>query len=379
MATSWSEPPSSGELEVSLFGPGYGEAMAIHIGAGKWILVDSCVHPEFGLPCSLDYLLALGVDVENAVDLIVVTHWHDDHIAGISTILDYCTSAILSISIALRLKEFLQLVALYGTASVVKNSGIEELVKVFEILEDRKSHGVRFNPPKLAHANTRVFREEVSVSGERVETTVCALSPSDAAVLKAQLAFSQLLESTDQRNRIGSPSANEISVVLQVQVGHDAILLGSDLQTTSDPTTGWSVIVDESTVVSQKATVFKIPHHGSENAHHGSVWSELLISAPYAILSPFRRGNVFLPAPSDITRIARLTDRAYLTAPPRKRRHKWRDNVVRTYLEDTTRETQDVPIGWGHIRLRKTISQTDHSWAADLFGDAHILVDSEAK
>ena len=40
MAISWLEAPAAGELEVSLFGPGFGEALALHIGAGKWILVD---------------------------------------------------------------------------------------------------------------------------------------------------------------------------------------------------------------------------------------------------------------------------------------------------------------------------------------------------
>ena len=35
-------PPASDEVELSLFGPGYGEAIAVHVGDGKWILIDSC-------------------------------------------------------------------------------------------------------------------------------------------------------------------------------------------------------------------------------------------------------------------------------------------------------------------------------------------------
>lgn len=30
--------PDDGEIEVSLFGPGYGEAIAIHLGDGSWFL-----------------------------------------------------------------------------------------------------------------------------------------------------------------------------------------------------------------------------------------------------------------------------------------------------------------------------------------------------
>jgi len=34
------------ELEVSVFGPGYGESLAIHLGLGSWIIIDSCRHNQ---------------------------------------------------------------------------------------------------------------------------------------------------------------------------------------------------------------------------------------------------------------------------------------------------------------------------------------------
>jgi len=35
-------PVKQDEIEVSVFGPGYGESILVHLGAGKWVIVDSC-------------------------------------------------------------------------------------------------------------------------------------------------------------------------------------------------------------------------------------------------------------------------------------------------------------------------------------------------
>jgi hypothetical protein len=104
-------PPLPDELEISLFGAGYGEAIALHVGHGRWILVDSYRQRDKE-PDHLAYLNQLGVDVSRAVQLIVVTHWHDDHVKGISDVYDVCLSANLVISAALRHPEFLTLAKL---------------------------------------------------------------------------------------------------------------------------------------------------------------------------------------------------------------------------------------------------------------------------
>jgi glyoxylase-like metal-dependent hydrolase (beta-lactamase superfamily II) len=133
MANSQLDPPSKEEIEISLFGPGYGEAIALHIGEGKWLLVDSCLGPDHELPASLHYLDRLKVNVKNDIKLIVVTHWHDDHIRGISTIFNVCESATIAIPDALRTDEFLMLASLYDQPIARRNSGLNELNEVFHI------------------------------------------------------------------------------------------------------------------------------------------------------------------------------------------------------------------------------------------------------
>jgi len=116
--TSQLVPPASNELEISIFGPGYGESIVLHIGNGEWILVDSCLEPYSGEPAALTYLTALGLGVESSVKLIVATHWHDDHVRGLAQILDKCKSANVVLSEALRVEEFLTLVAVYRKRAI---------------------------------------------------------------------------------------------------------------------------------------------------------------------------------------------------------------------------------------------------------------------
>src|SRR5260370_27238866 len=81
------------ELEVSLFGPGVGECVVVHLGLGEWLVVDSCVDPVSRKPVALNYLSELHVDVGKAVKQVVAKHWHDDH-----TTLDHAPASPRSLS-----------------------------------------------------------------------------------------------------------------------------------------------------------------------------------------------------------------------------------------------------------------------------------------
>jgi len=374
MKNSQISPPAQDELEVSVFGPGYGEAILLHIGAGKWFLVDSCLDPISGQPASLQYLFDLNVNVGQAVKLVVATHWHDDHVRGISNIFKQCQSAEFVISNALRVEEFLTLTYLSREPSPIKSSGLDEFSEIFQLLEARKQPGVRFNPPKFATADKLIYRDQIEVTPKPVEVKISALSPSDASILQAGLAFAELLAAEEQsRKRLPSLTPNHTSVVLWVEVGHHKILLGADLEKTSDPRTGWSVILNNSTVVSGKAGVFKVPHHGSETAHHAEVWSELLLKEPFAVVTPFSRGKKLLPSSTDVERLTRLTLYAYATSPTRLQKLRWRDRIVRDYVDQVTQRIYSVHQGWGHVRLRQKIEAMNDSWQVELFGDAYAL------
>jgi phosphoribosyl 1,2-cyclic phosphodiesterase len=96
--------PSVDEIEITVFGPGFGEAIAVHLGAGNWILVDSCIDPHSKLPAAHTYLNAIGVNASQ-VKTIIASHWHDDHVRGISDLAGYYPEADFLISAALNNKE----------------------------------------------------------------------------------------------------------------------------------------------------------------------------------------------------------------------------------------------------------------------------------
>ncbi|MBF0463333.1 MAG: MBL fold metallo-hydrolase [Magnetococcales bacterium] len=84
--------------------------MVIHVGCGEWIIVDSCAGESAGHPSKpIEYLKNIGHKPEECVRIVVATHWHDDHIAGLSEALDMCQKAVFCCSIVLSGKEFIGL------------------------------------------------------------------------------------------------------------------------------------------------------------------------------------------------------------------------------------------------------------------------------
>jgi len=75
--------PKADEIEVTIFGTGYVECIVIHVGSGKWVIIDSCLD-DANKPASLSYLQSLGVSVETNVIAVSASHWHDDHIKGLA-------------------------------------------------------------------------------------------------------------------------------------------------------------------------------------------------------------------------------------------------------------------------------------------------------
>ena len=118
-------PPTSHQLEISVFGPGIGECVVVHVGDGDWIVVDSCLNRQSGRPVALDYLRSLGVDVASQVRLVVATHWHDDHIRGIAEILRAAESARFVNSAAYAFRDLLRVVEL-GNITAPVSSATEE-------------------------------------------------------------------------------------------------------------------------------------------------------------------------------------------------------------------------------------------------------------
>lgn len=269
--------PRPDEIEVSLLGPGYGESIVVHMGGGEWMVVDSCTGRD-GEPAALDYLDRIGVDPRSAVKMIVATHWHDDHTMGMGRMVEECTSARFCCAAALRDKELLAVVdGLAGKTGFQMSNGAREIRAVFSRLAERGT------PPVWAMASRRVFQS--------AKCAVWSLSPGDETVERFLRSIGSLI-STQQVSprRVLPPSPNELSIVLWVECLGAIALLGADLEKS-----GWTAVVGEPTRPGGRASVFKVPHHGSVTADAPEVWHRMLEPEPFAVLAPWRRGGQGAP------------------------------------------------------------------------------------
>ena len=283
-----------------------------------------------------------------------------------------CKNARFAFPVALTSKEFTKLVELYRNQGGQSPSGVDEFSYILYDLAKCKRNGVsRF---KHAAADTRLLVSKVNLGDAQLTASVDALSPSDEAVMAGQMAFAGLFEESIKRSRrLPAAEPNRTSVALWVRVGEHRLLLGADLEVAKgNPKTGWTVILDQSQVTDGKASVFKIPHHGSQNGHDTRVWEELLTTEAVAILTPFWKGNVKLPSKTDEQRIVGMGRAAYITASNIQKEPDIKDRVVRDTVAEATRNIRRLHSHTGHIRLRSNLYASP-TWKVELFGGARAL------
>jgi beta-lactamase superfamily II metal-dependent hydrolase len=256
--------PAADETEIHVFGRGYGEALAIHIGHGKWIAVDSAITTD-GRPWLLEYFDAIGVSCENLEGLFV-THWHTDHVRGASEILASAPNAKLLLSIAGKSDEFFDLIArCSGPDTSPTKAAAFEMFELFNTIGRRKRETGRGNFQYLG-------RNTVIKFGASKSATATVLAPSELDCAAALKHFARLSgEAEKSRSPFIGPSENHASVVFLLDIEKDFILLGADRENHADPERGWNVVVDTKKMLCPVdiASVFKIAHHGSETGFCG--------------------------------------------------------------------------------------------------------------
>ena len=368
-AASLGDAPAADVLEVSIFGPGKGESVVVHLGSNTWMVVDSCLERRTAgrpkVPSPLAYLMRMGVDVGSCVKLVVATHAHDDHFAGIAELYRNCHSADFVCSTAMSKEEFWSLAeADARLADDLRPRAYSEYSAIRDELRRRSGVGPNFRPMLFAIER----RPILSLSGPP-RVLVTALSPSDEAVRRSLVALARAFSSAqDVGGRAISADPNELSVALWVQVADKAVLLGADLPR-GPAGCGWIAVLAAFSAFNPgiKASAFKVPHHGSVTAHHEDVWDEMLEPGSVALMSPFRGGRKPLPGPEDRQRILALTPEAFITASP--------------YVASVAREAAELgPIAenprelWrqvGHVRARSRIGES--GWHVNLAAPASRL------
>ena len=333
--------------EISLFGPGVGECIVLHCGQGRWFIIDSCLNPESKQPIALDYLTTLGVDVETQVIGILITHWHADHIEGASILLRECKNATLYHSEALSSDEALNLAALYKK-DIFSNTDkeIREFASIIQFLFKTKERE-RLDPVKARHT----FFDYRNGT----HTRMVALSPSSAAVTQA---ISNLItitpkDGSSRTRNIVPQSENINAVAIHFSYGVFSAVLGSDLEVTTNSTTGWTAVFNSNIIVDLSlpaSSLYKVSHHGSETGHHDKIWSDLLVDKPLSITTTYLRSG--LPNENNIKRVVSKSSEFIVTRDPKSSKKTKRDSMVDREMRAIAIDRKIINDKMGHVQVR---------------------------
>lgn len=344
-------PPAADEIEVTLFGPGFGEAIAVHWGEGAWLLVDSCINPDTKNPASEEYLDCIGVGA-NQVQAIVASHWHDDHVRGISKLVSKYTDANFVVSAVFNDKEAAAFLSAYGDGSSSGiTGGAKELYFSYESCEN------------VSYA----LHKSIVVEDKAV--TVTALSPLHGAFAQSIAHLAQYLpKKGGSINYAPDLKENLEAIVLHIDLGYDAILLGSDLM--NHINFGWAAVVADKWSGSRRlASAYKVAHHGGKSGDSPQIWATMLQAEPVACMTPWTLAGNRLPTDEDQKRVKGNSSNAYITSGASRRPKMERAQLKR--LGDIAKNITLVNSGFGAVRLRKQIS--DQEWGVELFGAAQRL------
>ena len=274
-------------------------------------------------------------------------------------LVEICDEAVFCCAGVLCREEFLAAVdALEKRHLSVAGSGVREIHSVLSRLVQAA------RKPTLASADRRVL-----VQGG---CEIWSLSPGDALFLDFLRSIERLFPGEGQsKTRIPALSPNEVAVALWIGVADVAVLLGSDLEKR-----GWTGVLQSRSRPAGRASVFKVPHHGSENAHEDGVWERILVPDPLAVLTPWRRGRGSLPNRRDVQRILSCTTNAYATAriDQSGSARTGRGRTVERTIRESGVTLRPVGASSGALRLRRPLG-SGRPWTVEKFGSACRLQD----
>jgi hypothetical protein len=210
---------------------------------------------------------------------------------------------------------------------------------------DKRAYGIKYAVAELP-------LDVRQMSADQPPASVVALSPSHHAITRARQKLAAGLAKPGDGRRFGKADPNELAVALYVIVGDVAVLLGADLLR-GPQGCGWQAIL-ETFIANPLASLFKIPHHGSPNAHHEHVWTQLLLTEVISVLAPYRAGTRPLPAADDVERLKQLSKAVYCSANPRSPTPSKEVKRTRAALRDLALDVRSWGVT-GQVQTRRVI------------------------
>lgn len=358
--------------EINLLGTGgnYGESLLIHIGNNEWIVIDSCRDPYTKKILPLELIKNKSIDSEQ-IKFIICTHWHDDHIKGISEIFKYATNAELVFSRVSDPRKFFQMLS-YDYEKLnyhATNISTEEFNKCVELLEKRDKIFID------ASIDRNIY--STFIQGEAIE--IHTLSPSDYSAQLFDKHLSYLMKEFVDTNKeipeeIPEVNPNHRSVVLLLKLGRHNMILGADLELVeNDDRLGWKNILNHSQTLKSidKPIYIKIPHHGSENGFVSELWDNILVEGVTSGLTPWKLGKKELPKEEMINKYKSYTDELFITSSPNQsNKPKNREREIEKDINRLVNKISELRFRYGIIEARIDITDKDSEWDIKTYGTA---------
>lgn len=324
---------SADRLHVIVFGPGYGESVAVHVPDGGWLICDSLsgTGTRAGFVPAAELLSQRG----EPAALLLLTHPHDDHVAGFDRLVNRFAQGP---------------VGLLG-AHLAKADFTED--------DDATAILATSNRLKALAAIHRYWREYPEFKWLlKADGTTRAIGPGCVEVLHPDDAYL----SAGKPDPAAAPNAYSTPVL--VAWGATRIVLGADL-----PTAEWGLVL-----AATRDTPLAV-HGGLKVSHHGSVGSladDLVLiqhdQAP-ALVTPWHLGRGLLPklgAGGGIDWLLARRRTVGLTSPGRALMED-RLPEPASYVQFTEAvQRRELPGGVGAIEVKESYDP-DESWIALTF------------
>lgn len=356
---SFTDLPPDDVFEVTVFGRGSGECIAMHVGMGYWCLIDSFLRPGTSRPASLMYLEERQVDLESQVIVIAGTHFHMDHVSALNECVEKCRAA----RVILPQAQFP--VDKLAALKLLPAKALRSQRVLASIVDNLAGRAVRY-----AAAGTNILPAHIAVaiaSALKINPVFVSLSPSDHTVARVNDQWRLVLQASA---KIPRPRPNEVSLVFGVGLGNAKVLLGGDLEDSNLYGEGWrGVDAEWPKHVLDKAGVLKVPHHGSYNADSDYLWDNMHTS-PIGVVTPFTSGTR-LPRNGDMSRLH--TRCAHLFGAGIMADGGPGPSASAAFTALSQAAYQPIKTGYGAVRLRRSITDGNDVWHASFFDIAGAL------
>lgn len=360
-------PPEKAESEITLLGTGggYGESIVIKVG-DSWIIVDSCRNPTNKDVLPLIYLSDLGINLDK-VKLVICTHWHNDHIRGLSEILDRCPNATFIVPRVNDKQKFLRFVTLDSEKEMKGGvSSTIEFEKCLKVCESKKLKVIR------ASSNQVLFKSDFIVDGKDLGGfEIDSLSPSESVVMHFDKEIASLLDKKFSVVAVPEKSANDKSVVILIKHKLFSAILGADLEVKNENDEGWHDIINNCLMFSSKPIIYKLPHHGSINGYHEEIFNQIIGENAILKLSPWNRSSK-LPELKMIEKYQEHTEDLYITSPVHKNpsKPKARSKSLQKMAKLFSKNLSEMKFDFGIIRSRINLTEPHPKVTVETFGSA---------